>query len=531
MVHIHPQSKASPELSEEADTFQRSAMTEVEPTSLVQDLINICMRSFCDSSRLEKLLFNSGKPDHQIKAKSRDDALKSCGQPILRLLLHLSNSIKNHAGGYDFILQRLDDMIALATEKFYAFPFKDVPPCWQQLFREASLLKFSALSVRDIWGDVGYSQKSGLQISCLESSQMDDLVYVLDMALIMAGLPDSELAQAEITTVLDILQRIHVASAEQVHEEPATKRRKLVIRHEDSPSHFPDFSPYIPSVANSIPRKQLPTLDVFQKHMSQPSNQDLGPEPLIITGALDRWPACKENSWKNPTYLLSKTIGGRRLVPVELGRSYVDEGWGQKIVSFNDFMEQYILLDAKTPTHATGYLAQHNLFTQIPSLRRDITIPDYCYTAPPPPHSSSPLAEKHSRMPELGEPLLNAWFGPAGTISPLHTDPYHNILSQAVGRKYIRLYAPRESEKLYARGVEDGGVDMENTSEVDIGLLSGWDGTKQEKSDAHEKFPLFKEAQFVDCILEEGECLYIPIGWWHYVRSLSVSFSVSFWFN
>lgn len=134
-------------------------------------------------------------------------------------------------------------------------------------------------------------------------------------------------------------------------------------------------------------------------------------------------------------------------------------------------------------------------------------------------------------MPELDEPLLNAWFGPAGTISPLHTDPYHNILSQVVGRKYIRLYAPRESGKLYARGVEDGGVDMENTSEVDIGPLSGWDGTEQEKAKAHEKFPSFKDAQFVDCILEEGECLYIPVGWWHYVRSLSVSFSVSFWFN
>jgi lysine-specific demethylase 8 len=134
-------------------------------------------------------------------------------------------------------------------------------------------------------------------------------------------------------------------------------------------------------------------------------------------------------------------------------------------------------------------------------------------------------------MPLLDDPLLNAWFGPAGTISPLHTDPYHNILAQVVGRKYVRLYAPPESEKLYARGVEDGGVDMSNTSAIDVGVLAGWDGTEDDQKAAHIQCPLFKEAEFVDCILEEGECLYIPVGWWHYVRSVSVSFSVSFWFN
>jgi hypothetical protein len=253
---------------------------------------------------------------------------------------------------------------------------------------------------------------------------------------------------------------------------------------------------------------------------------------------------------------LSKTLNGRRLVPIEVGRSYVDDGWGQKIITFRDFMTEYLLkessknsesafstpLDVKQPYFQagkgtepqdgiTGYLAQHDLFTQIPSLRADITIPDYCYTAPSAPHPSSPLASKHSAMPELEEPLLNAWFGPAGTISPMHVDPYHNILAQVVGKKYVRLYAPRESEKLYARGIEDGGVDMSNTSAVDVGVLEGWDGNEADREEADSKYALYREAEFVDLILEEGECLYIPVGWWHYVRSLSVSFSISFWWN
>jgi len=68
---------------------------------------------------------------------------------------------------------------------------------------------------------------------------------------------------------------------------------------------------------------------------------------------------------------------------------------------------------------------------------------------------------------------------------------------------------------------------------MDIGLLEGWEPstTTSQQQEALTQFPLFKDAKYVDCILEAGECLYIPVGWWHYVKSLSVSFSVSFWWN
>lgn len=57
-----------------------------------------------------------------------------------------------------------------------------------------------------------------------------------------------------------------------------------------------------------------------------------------------------------------------------------------------------------------------------------------------------------------------------------------------------------------------------NTSQVDV-----------EHPDL-EEFPEFAKAPFWECLLTRGDVLYIPPQCWHFVRSLSVSFSVSFWF-
>jgi lysine-specific demethylase 8 len=62
-----------------------------------------------------------------------------------------------------------------------------------------------------------------------------------------------------------------------------------------------------------------------------------------------------------------------------------------------------------------GYLAQHQLFEQIDRLRPDIIPPDYCHV----------LDEDEDAFVDL-----NAWFGPPHTVSPLHTDPRHNLLAQ-----------------------------------------------------------------------------------------------------
>ncbi len=37
--------------------------------------------------------------------------------------------------------------------------------------------------------------------------------------------------------------------------------------------------------------------------------------------------------------------------------------------------------------------------------------------------------------------------------------------------------------------------------------------------------------RLADCVLEAGQMLFIPAGWWHYVKSTTVSFSVSYWWR
>ena len=158
-----------------------------------------------------------------------------------------------------------------------------------------------------------------------------------------------------------------------------------------------------------------------------------------------------------------------------------------------------------------GYLAQHELFSQIPELKDDLDIPDYCCIS---------TLDHDDDDDDDGagddDPVqLNAWFGPANTISPLHHDPHHNLLCQAVGFKYLRLFAPQESDRLYPHPE----TLLNNTSQVDVG------------SPDLRRFGQFAAAQYEEVVLAPGEMLYIPPLHWHYVRALSTSFSVSCWWD
>ena len=42
-----------------------------------------------------------------------------------------------------------------------------------------------------------------------------------------------------------------------------------------------------------------------------------------------------------------------------------------------------------------------------------------------------------------------------------------------------------------------------------------------------ERYPLFRYVSPAEVVVNPGEVLFVPVGWWHYVRSLDASISVS----
>ena len=199
------------------------------------------------------------------------------------------------------------------------------------------------------------------------------------------------------------------------------------------------------------------------------------------------------------------------MVPIEYGRRYTDEDFAQRLEPFGEYLRSYV---AAAEPAETAYLAQHRLLDQIPKLRADILVPDYCALA------------------DAAEPeLVNVFIGPATTVSPLHSDPRHNFFCQVFafvlfvlkeniqlqirGRKFVRLIDPKHAENVY----QYENFLQANSSRVDV-----------EKPD-YEEFTHFRDVPCEDYIMEQGDCLYIPQRYLHYVRALEPSISVSIWFG
>lgn len=221
-------------------------------------------------------------------------------------------------------------------------------------------------------------------------------------------------------------------------------------------------------------------------------------EPVIITGSMTHWPACDDT---NKVHFWSLAhwshCAGNRTVPIEVGSAYTDESWGQRLMTIDRFISTFIVNASLSPSK--GYLAQHQIFLQIPELGEEVDIPEYCYLG-----TSSPTTTVDS----------NIWFGPEGTISPLHHDSNRaNLLCQVVGKKYVRLYQADQTNMLFPHKEEM----LSNTSQVNV-----------ENPDL-DKHPLFEQARGFHGILAEKEMLYIPPRCWHYLRSLSTSISLNFW--
>ncbi|KAI7236005.1 Clavaminate synthase-like protein [Hortaea werneckii] len=407
------------------------------------------------------------------------------------------------------IAERSDEVLTIAYEQLNTRPFFSVQECWRRLYEDACLFKvFHILRARvaSFGEDLSPNERLELQNAPQDGDWVSEIIAVLDKSIQLSGAPGR--------------RQLHNTIFQQLSEVlPAGEMNKY-------PPAFRFHHPW-PLRTRVGVSKADSTLDLveFQEWL------DVITQPLVIPRVTRHWRASK--LWRSPRYLMEHTLGGRRLVPIELGKLYTDKDWSQRLMSFAEFTKKCLL---PSRPREVGYLAQTDLFDLIPALKADIMTPDYCWSTPPASTDEATLKTAGlSSAPSLSEPIVNVWLGPSGTRTPLHTDPYHNILCQVVGFKYVRLYAPHETPKLYPFGVDEKGINMENTSQVDISAhvacLLGRNVDAKELGEVDREFPKFKEAQYQEVILNPGDCLYVPLGWWHYVESLTTSFSVSFWWN
>jgi lysine-specific demethylase 8 len=207
--------------------------------------------------------------------------------------------------------------------------------------------------------------------------------------------------------------------------------------------------------------------------------------PIVMRKVTANWPAMKKWSFE---YFASLTLPKR----VYLEKTNVMQGEPEyEELEYGDYirrMAEPALSQDKRP----GYLSVFKIFRAFPHLKDDVEFS---------------IFSQHKL-----KNTVAAWIGPAGTVTGYHVDWGDNVLAQICGRKEVRLVAPKDSRYMYPCNRFDQGT---TSSEVDADRYDP------------QRHPLFKKAKQYHLVLQPGDMLFIPRGWWHYVRSLDKSISVS----
>jgi hypothetical protein len=212
-------------------------------------------------------------------------------------------------------------------------------------------------------------------------------------------------------------------------------------------------------------------------------------EPVVIEGALDDWPA--RTRW-TPEYF--KERFGDRLVEVQANRNSdpdyeINSTKLKKEIRFGDFVD---VVESIGPSN-DWYLTANNDGKNKENLKElwddIIQVPEYLRDDDP---------ERKGFF----------WYGPAGTVTPLHHDLTNNFMAMVRGRKFVRLIAPYELADIYNH--------RHCFSRVDLDRID------------YDRFPQFHNVQVIDVVLNPGDLFFLPVGWWHYVRGLDITITMTF---
>lgn len=191
---------------------------------------------------------------------------------------------------------------------------------------------------------------------------------------------------------------------------------------------------------------------------------------------------------KNWSYTYFKEIAGDHIVELHGGEEGSMDRAASAPVTKMKFSE-YLDLIEKQPTDLRIFL--FNLLKLKPELLKDI-------------HYNDVTGGKVIKW------LPYLFFGGEGSSTRNHfdIDMSHVFLSQFKGTKKIWLFPLEQSDLLYK-------------------LPYNFHSTANLKNPDYAKFPALKHLSGYEAEIHEGETLFMPSGWWHYIQYPTEGFSIS----
>ncbi len=210
-------------------------------------------------------------------------------------------------------------------------------------------------------------------------------------------------------------------------------------------------------------------------------------KPLIIKGLAKKWPAYSKWNWD---FFIDKVgtteVGVYNNVKSD---SYTPINTADGYMHFGEYLKKV----KAGPLDLRIFL--FNIFQHAPDIVKDFTWPD---------HLMSGFVKKY--------PML--FVGGKGSITHMHfdIDMSHILHTQFVGRKKVLLFPHGEQYKLYRKPWE---------------VLSLANYANYSTDFDYETYPAVKMAKGYEVILEHGDTLYMPAGFWHHMEYLDAGFAMS----
>ena len=207
--------------------------------------------------------------------------------------------------------------------------------------------------------------------------------------------------------------------------------------------------------------------------------------PLIIKNMSKNWPAYEK--W---TLDYMKTVVGDKTVPL-YDSSKADPSKPINASAAEMKFADYVDLIKNTPTDLRIFL--FDPIKQAPKLLED-------YRAP------------KELMGGFLDSYPNMFFGGKGSVTFLHydIDLAHIFHTHFGGRKHVILFENKWKERLYQIPYATYALEDYDVEKPDF-----------------DQFPALKGVKGIEAYLEHGDTLFMPTGYWHWMKYLDGSFSIS----